>query len=350
MEYLTRYRPAIKNGLVDFLKSKQAGKNDVWLNDFLKRLAPFAQNGKLLRGCLVCYSYRLCSGKQPDDKVINAAMAIELAHSALLIQDDVMDEDEYRRGSLSLHAQYARLGEDKKLADTQNFGTGMAICGSDIAIFFSYELLSRSVSGIDANNELQAVFSSTLSEVCQGQMQDIYLEGTDSIPDKKAIYELMEAKTASYSVALPLIVGAILAGAPQKTKQLLRSIGTDTGIIFQIRDDELGALGNQKELGKPVGSDIMKAKKTLLYYYLSKKCSEDERIKLGFIFGNQAADASDISYVQAVMRRHNIPKLLAKDVADLQKSALGSIKRLGLDKETAGQLKDFVEFCSARRA
>lgn len=351
MDNLTKYRSLVKKGLGEFILGKQKKDHTPtdWLADFYDRLEDFSDSGKLLRGCLVCYSYNICSGLKPNEKVIETAVAMELVHSGLLIQDDVMDQDELRRGLPAIHLQYAHQGEKYSLSEPYNFGVNMAICAGDIAVFLAYEALSQSISNPDADREIQKLFSLTLADVCGGQMQDLFQQESTEAPDKDMIIELMRAKTASYSLALPLSLGAVLAGSTKQTRDNLYKMGIHAGIIFQIRDDELGIFGDTQKLGKPVGADIIKCKKTLLYYYLHKACHEDERIKLNFIFGNEAADLSDIKYVQDVMIRHKIPALIKKDIDTLKKSALSSIGSLDSSKKVKTELEKLVEYCAARQ-
>ena len=128
-------------------------------------------------------------------------MALELIHSALLIHDDVMDNDDFRRGKPSLHAQYQAVGHKQGLSDRMRFGANMAICGADMCLFMAFGLLDG------APQTANKLFADILSEVCDGQMQDIYLQTQTAVPSKRSIYSLMKAKTASYSLSLPLAAG-----------------------------------------------------------------------------------------------------------------------------------------------
>jgi geranylgeranyl diphosphate synthase type I len=349
VEYLYRHRQSLRIGLDNFIADKKQFNDETsWLKDFLQRLDVFMQGGKHMRGNLVCYIYTVCCGKEPSEKVLNAAIALELMHAGLVIQDDIIDQDDRRRGKPSIHHQYRLLAEQRKLADAKSFGETMAICASDMTMFFAYELLSASCNNLKAVSELLAEFTKSLTRVCEGQMQDIYYGASPIRPDKPAIFDLMRLKTASYSLALPMVMGSILAGASKNRQDSLRNLGLDIGIIFQIRDDELGALGDTKSLGKPVGSDIREGKKTLLHYYLFKNCSKAEKKRLDAIFGNDSADNEDIKYVQNAMKSHKIPELLARDITELRNAAFLKIDKLKLPGSTKRELKDLVSFCATR--
>lgn len=322
----------------------KAGQSISWRADFLERLAPYATTGKLLRGNLICFSFRIFSGREPDQSVIDVAVALELMHSALLIHDDVMDNDEYRRGKPSMHTQYVRVGTDHKLVELERFGSNMAICGADLCLFIAFGLLA------DKPSVIGQLFSTALIEVCDGQMQDIYYQSAMARPSKKAIYDLMRTKTASYTLSLPLMVGASLAGQPSKTLNDLRRIGNAAGLIYQIRDDELGTLGDTSKTGKPVGADIREGKKTLLYYYLMKRCGGQTRSELEEIFGNQNIGNAEIVQVQKLIRQHGIPALLSSDIRVQERMALDSLTKLDISKSDEAELRSMIAFCAKRRA
>lgn len=352
MKAILAYRPALSSAIGSFIEGKASSVDPsiTWNADFLGRLRPFATTGKLLRGCLVCFSYAAFSGKRPSKAVLRAAMALELAHSALLVHDDVMDKDELRRGQPSMHYQYQSLATRRGLAGASGFGENIAVCGGDMALFLAFELLAEAKAEPAISKRLNLLFARELAKVCGGQMQDIYLEASPAMPAKRTIYGLMRAKTAGYSLGLPLAMGAMLAGQAPATIRQLQAIGAAAGTIFQIRDDELGTMGTAAALGKPIGSDIKKGKKTLLYYHLFKRCDAADTARLKKVFGNAKASLQDISYVQAIIKRYGIPALLNQEVGRLQAEAFARIKGLALNSQAETSLKGLVVFCATRQA
>jgi geranylgeranyl diphosphate synthase type I len=344
------YNAAIRAELEAFIRARRsdAGPDLPWTDDLLERLLPFATTGKLLRGSLVCFSYEAFSGKPPGKDVIEAAAALELTHSALLIHDDIMDNDALRRGKPSLHRQYEILAGKETLAEPDRFGTSMAMCAGDTALFMAFEILAGSSAEQPVRGNVQRLFNEQLVRTCAGQMQDIYLEARPDMPSKKAIYELMKHKTASYTLALPLAMGAALAEQPEAIIRRLQAIGTDAGVIFQIRDDELGVLGETCKTGKPVGADIIEGKKTLLYYHLLKRCDAAERQKAKAIFGNPAASRDDIRYVQKLVRARGVTSLLDSEISRLEARASTRIGQLRLPEKTKDTFMELVRFCGSR--
>lgn len=346
MKKILSYSKPLRGQVTKTIKNERdkAKRPNSWRTDFLQSLLPYATSGKLLRGDLVCFSFRVFSGREPDRAVMDTAVALELMHSALLIHDDVMDNDEYRRGKPSMHTRYMGIGADHKLVEPERFGSNMAICGADLCLFMAFGLLADKPSAVGQ------LFSAALIEVCDGQMQDIYYQSARVKPSKKAIYDLMRTKTASYTLSLPLMLGASLAGQSSATMYGLRRIGDAAGLIYQIRDDELGTLGDTSQTGKPVGADIREGKKTLLYYYLMKRCDGQTRRELAEIFGNQNIGNAEITRVQKLVRQHGIPALLSSDIQVQERRALDSLAKLDISRSDKAELRSMIAFCAKRRA
>jgi geranylgeranyl diphosphate synthase type I len=346
MKDIGSYGPSLQTKIRKTIASEQAKPDPVgsWRPDFFKRLLPYATGGKLIRGCLLCFAYEAFSGNKPRPEVMDSAVALELIHSGLLIHDDVMDDDVLRRGRPSIHSQYRAFAERNGLAEPARFGANTAICGADTCLFMALRLLAETPPAI------AKLFGDILTEVCDGQMQDIYSQARSDIPSKTAIYNLMRAKTATYTLSLPLAAGAILAGQPDSVISKLRRIGDSAGIVFQIRDDELGVMGTTAKTGKPVGADIREGKKTLIYYYLMKKCTVMDRRRLREIFGNPSIGQKEVKIVQDTIGRREIRSLINTDVMRLENRALGIIETLDLPSRRKTQLRSLIAFCAKRQA
>ena len=208
MDFLFSFKNRVDARLEKFLRRKKQGLSNInhWGSDVIETLLPFVTAGKTIRGSLVVYSYLLFNKTIPD-YVLDAAAALELIHSGFLVHDDIMDKDTLRRGMKAIHVQY---------------GEAIGICVGDLLFFLGYELLTP--NGI-------ALASREFANVAVAQMQDVSGGG-----DTLATYTY---KTARYTFSLPMMAGAILAGADKNTTDLLEKLGEAMGLLFQIRDDEL---------------------------------------------------------------------------------------------------------------
>jgi geranylgeranyl diphosphate synthase type I len=202
----------------------------------------------------------------------------------------------------------------------------------------------------DVPKSVNTLFTDYLCVVCGGQMQDLYLQARLAQPSKREIYQLMKTKTAAYTITLPLVVGATLAEQPPATIKQLRRFGDVVGTIFQIRDDELGVMGEAEKTGKPVGADIREGKKTLVYYYLLQKCSAPERRNLQSVFGNSNLSDKDITAIQKLIRKHRITQLLDNEVQHLQEQALKVLEAMELAQRYKTELRSLLAFCAKRQA
>lgn len=297
--YFERTRPRLTAFLDRFLVRKALEVADVrpWGLDVMGRLAVFATRGKMLRGGLVCLGWET-TGRRASTDALRAGAAMELVQSALLIHDDIMDDDARRRGGPSFHRQYARLGERQRLPDPARFGEGMGICAGEIALFLAFEALAGlSVPPKRASAAL-ALFAREFTLVGLGQMQDLHGGASRRSTPESRVLDLYRLKTARYSFSLPLVLGCLLAGGPASLRRRLDACGEAIGMIFQLVDDELGLFGTEAELGKPVGSDIRQGKKTLLNVLVIRRAAPADRRRLAAVFGNPAAGETEVAFVR----------------------------------------------------
>ena len=221
--------------------------------------------GKRLRPVMMLESYKLFAGEDADEAVVEPFMAaMEMIHTYSLVHDDLpaMDNDEYRRGRKTTHAVY---------------GAGMATLAGDALLNFAFETaINGAVSGKelssydgDTDNRYFAALK-VLSKkagiygMVGGQCADIMAENATAVP-KDEMSDILsyidENKTAAL-IESSLMVGAILGGASKDSVAAMEKAGSCVGIAFQIQDDILDIIGNQEEIGKPVGSDEKNNKST----------------------------------------------------------------------------------------
>jgi len=269
MKVINDYKKKIDNELKAFFKMKKAHakkiSKDVYncvniLEDFTLR------GGKKLRPLLTVFGYTGYGGKDTKE-IVKASIATELVHSFLLIHDDIIDNDDLRRGGPTAHKVF-----DKKY--DHSLGESLAIILGDISFCYALEPLLE--SSFDNDKKIKALrrLTAVVERTCYGEFFDVIGEVMDV--DEKFIRDIHLYKTANYTIAGPLTVGAILAGASEEQIKDLIKLGIKIGLAFQLRDDILGVFGDESTIGKPVGSDLIEGKKTLLVLkadnsYVNKK-------------------------------------------------------------------------------
>jgi geranylgeranyl diphosphate synthase type I len=323
-EFFAQQKQIINHYLNEFLAAKSADLNRVHPmgGESGLKIQDFAGKGKMLRGGLVALAYFLTAEhpehpEHPEKSAPTSGFVVpprgvsavggvmELLQSAFLIHDDIMDRDEKRRGGQSVYAQYVSLAEKKQFAEAYHTGESMGICVGDIAFFLAFEIMSE-VARATGNMHISELCSRELSYVGVAQMLDVYWGQTKAPITEKEVFDLYRYKTGRYTFSLPLLCGGYLAGAGQEQLDDLERIGELLGIVFQLRDDELGLFGEEAQLGKPIGSDISEGKKTLFHVALMERADPQEKQRLDTLFGKPHLTAEEVEYVRGIIGQHGI--------------------------------------------
>lgn len=305
----------------------KARLNLPWTDDLPERLIAYTKGGKCLRGNLV-----LLGGEAAGADIEGfypAAAAIELFQSGILMHDDIIDGDEVRRGKPSAHCAFAGELAKAGFAETKKAGESLAICLGDIALMLTFALLNETKCEAAKKNEATIYWGNEFAKVGAAEMEDTYLSSAPIMPDEERILDLYKGKTAGYTFIVPLVTGAMLGGASTELLYALSDYALNLGVLFQVKDDELGLFGSAEKLGKPIGSDIRENKKTLFTQKLFAAASEEEKAKLNSIFGAPNIGEAEVNYVRELLEEKGIRKeidLLADSLADKAKSALSSVE------------------------
>lgn len=260
--FKARLDPLIEGYFASVLKDMRA--EDELVSEALEHAqAIVLSGGKRLRSAFMYYGY-LAAGGTEEEEMLRASMSIELIHSFLLVHDDIIDRDDVRHGVPTLHRRYADFGKRFfPTKDVEHFGNSIALVIGDMLYSFGNDIIFQSDFPkeriFQALSKLQHVVSFTVI----GQARDIYMEYQRDASEE-AILAMYRNKTAKYTVEGPLHIGALLAGANEDLLQKLSLYALPLGIAFQIQDDILGIFGSADRIGKPVGSDIVEGKLTLL--------------------------------------------------------------------------------------
>lgn len=309
IELLENYKKRVDKELCLFFdnKIKEARKKHTLGEGAVQYIKDFTlSGGKRLRPAMMYYGF-LGSGGVDGDNILEASMSIELTHIFLLIHDDIIDKDEKRHGVKTLHERYKEFGkvilQNKK--EAEHFGNSMAMIAGDMAMMMASEILFTSKfpekNIISALNALQAIAYNTIP----GEMLDVVMEAKGKSTEKEVL-EMNEAKTARYTFEGPMQLGYILQKeTTNKTKKDLEGISAyalPLGKAFQIRDDILGVFGDEKKLGKPVGSDILEGKQTLLLVKAMEWGSKKQKKELEKIISNDSISRKDIDFFRKIIR------------------------------------------------
>ena len=283
-DYLKAYADPVGELINSYIPHGTHGDMDRYLYDPLYH---YSENAGKRHRPLICFAACLAVGGDPN-RAATAAAAIEHFHSAALIHDDIADEAELRRGEPCLH-----LTE----------GLGLAINMGDLALSMvngpvvNDPLLEDAVK-VRVIKELIAMTCRTV----EGQALDLgwARDGRYDITPEDYLTMAIH-KTAHYSGAVPLAVGAIVGGADDEIVEALRSYGLDTGLAFQIQDDLLNLVGTDEAKKKDFRSDITEGKRTLVVVHALQNAEPAARERLVEILSSKERDPEVLAEAVAIM-------------------------------------------------
>jgi len=206
--------------------------------------------GKKIRPLMVLLSCGIAGGK--IEQAACAAAAVELLHDFTLVHDDIMDNDETRRGKATVHIKW---------------DLNTAILSGDGLLGFAFQKLLQ--TPVDNRAQLAERFTEAMIIICEGQGLDKMFEQNDNISDVQYL-DMIERKTAAL-IRLSCELGGLIAAASTDEVGKLYDFGHNLGMAFQVQDDILDVMADQSKLGKKVGSDFEMHKQTILSIKLHQK-------------------------------------------------------------------------------
>ena len=220
-----------------------------------------------------------------------AAISNEIFHNFTLVHDDVMDSSSIRRGKDTVHVKW---------------NLNQAILSGDVMQILAYKCLESYDS--ETQKKLLKAFNDTAIKVCEGQQLDIEFESQNNLKFDDYI-QMISYKTAVL-LASSLKMGGIINNASETDLKSLYQIGLNMGTAFQIQDDYLDLFGDQNIIGKKIGGDIIKNKKTVMYHLYKENSSIEDSNILDEIYND--------SNIQNDQKVSNIKKLFEENEIDLK--------------------------------
>lgn len=214
--------------------------------------------GKRMRPALLLLSGTAAGGD--PHSLLPAATAVELVHTFTLIHDDIMDRDTLRRGVPTVHVK---------------FGLPLAILAGDTLFARAFQELGETRADPARRDMAASMLARACVEICEGQALDMAFEKRSRVAEAEYL-RMVGLKTAALLRASAGI-GALLAGAPPATVARLEAYGWNTGLAFQIQDDILGLTATDERLGKSVGIDLQRRKKTLVAIHAAARGFDPNR-------------------------------------------------------------------------
>jgi geranylgeranyl diphosphate synthase, type I len=295
-------------------------------------LHPIEAGGKRIRPCLTLLACEAVGGD--SEKALPAAAAVELLHTFTLVHDDIMDHDLQRRGKPTVHSIW---------------GEEMGIIVGDTLYSSAFKaLLDVRKHGIPVDRALDAVDAlvEANGQLQEGQIMDMLFEERDEVSEDEYM-EMITKKTGSLIEASTKI-GCIVGGGTQEQFDALRIYGADIGVAFQIKDDILDLTADQKDFGKPVGSDIRSGKKTLIIVHALEHAKPADVKRILKVLGSKKASAKDVRETIGLLKKSGSIDYADKKVAELIDEAKQSLSILP-DTEAKKTLMALTDYMVERR-
>jgi len=309
-----------------------------------------AAGGKRIRPQFLWWGYRAAGGDS-FDTVLPAAAALELVHVCALVHDDVMDASVLRRGRPTSHvafeAAHSASGWD---GDSAHYGTSAAIMLGDLALVAADELFLSTQVATSALHEAFGEYTRMRVEVVEGQFLDL-VDGNRGRGDSATALHIAGLKTAKYTVERPLRIGARLGGANEDLLEALSAYGLAIGTAFQLRDDLLGAFGDEAVTGKPTGIDFREGKHTYLVTRARELATAEQLDVLDAALGDRGLDDEGVERIRDVLTVSGAVGECEERIAELFAQGQKTIAETqSMPAEVAAALNALAEKASYRTA
>ncbi|MHC3004785.1 polyprenyl synthetase family protein [Gordonia sp. GN26] len=298
-------------------------------------------------------------GREARD-ALRVGAALELVQACALIHDDIIDQSDTRRGHPTLHRVFqSRHAAASWAGDAADHGVAAAILAGDLALAWADDLVHDHRPGVTAGTveyralppAVGATWAAMRTEVLGGQFLDIVNEasGDDSAA---AAYRVMEFKTAAYTVARPLELGARLAGASEDLVATLRKIGHDLGIAFQLRDDQLGVFGDPERTGKPSGDDLISGKRTALLATALRRADDSDPALGNRLrdFIGRPLDENELGSARGLLVDVGAVAEMEEQIDDLLGAAIGALDTADIGDDIRSELTAVAHRTAHREA
>lgn len=332
---------------------------NVFVRESLKSLIQQNEGGKRVRGALIKLGEQIAAHGQ-NHNYLPIAVGYELFQTSVLIHDDIIDRSETRRGKMTIHvdsAEKIKENQGKGISDeaAAHYGISRALCIGDYGFFISYQFLAKCAVDSAVLTKVYQLYSQILSRTCEGEIMDTILPfDRISILDdydayKKMVSQIYELKTAWYTLAGPLMLGAVCGGGSDALIDLLKRIAIPLGIAFQIKDDLLGIYSSDEVLGKSVLSDICEGKQTLLYGFAYQNANEEQRTLLDEHYGKREANVHDLEVIRKVFEETGARQYAEDEIRRLSACSRELIQNDLIDKEYQSILYGLVSYQTGRQ-
>jgi len=341
IKIISELKPLIDKEIEKHIPKK--GKPEVLFNGCWEY---FEYGGKRFRPALIAISCETLDGKVKD--TIPAGAALEIAHTFLLIHDDIEDDSKIRRGKQCLHIKY---------------GVPHAINIGDYLMMKVYETLlsGQKIWGSEKTIKILQLITEMLLETGEGQAMEIEQRGKDLTEATMKWYETMSLKkTGYYTGGTPCAIGGVIAGGTEKEIEALKKFGYAVGIAFQIQDDILNVTMSEKEesiapgatgggYGKDFAGDIKEGKRTLLVVHAFENANREDKTKMSQLIGKKNITMEGKREVINIMKKYGSIDYTKEYARNIVRQAIKDLRKVIPERKGRKKLESIAYFLIERK-
>ncbi|MGC8676234.1 MAG: polyprenyl synthetase family protein [Candidatus Micrarchaeia archaeon] len=312
-EYIEAHRSAVYDTICRYVPVKEPVENHGIMRDYIDRQGSYRRPG------LVLLSAQLF-GSSVEHALLPAA-AQQLSEDWILMQDDVEDDSELRRG---------------KPAAQKLYGAIHAFNASNLGHMAMWRMLKDYILqvGPAIGNKIYEKFYDMLEYTVDGQyIENNFVHYVKNLgkADEALYFRIADSKTSYYTVYGPLQIGAIAANASDETLEMLKQIGQPAGVAFQIADDILDMTADEKVFGKKNFGDLYEGKVTLIILHAYAQATTDEKSKIDAIYKKERKDktSDEINFLKDIIYKYDgiaHAQEIAKKYGEIAKSRIEQYK------------------------
>jgi len=281
--------------------------------------------GKNIRALLTLLTYNIFQNQLK--KVKPLLLAIESLHNFTLIHDDIMDNARLRRGVKTINVKWS---------------ANQAILSGDVLLIQSFNHLFK--AGVDLS--ILEYFTKTATQICEGQQLDFDFQ-TKEVLTLQEYYNMIELKTGVL-IQFSLVAPTMFSGTHNQHIDLMRLIGSELGLLFQIQDDYLDLYGHQNQTGKLIGGDVLEQKKTFLYVSAYEKANIQDRKQL--VKSYHSNTRNKLSKIMDIYDFLEVKKHTEKKIYKLSSGIKKKISSLEIGTRKKTVFLEFLDFVLNRNS
>ena len=336
----------INNYLKEFNESLVKDKTG-FLKENLELLKNLNSDGKLIRGFLIALGYKIL--KEDIKYSYYLSLAYELFQTSILIHDDIIDNDNLRRGKDTIH--YANFKKYKSLneSDAKKTSESIGICIGDYGFFKVNEIIIKNYKNDPNFAKLFNYYNDIVLKTVEGELIDVVLSFEGKYKEIKDLDEnimlIYKLKTSFYTLIGPFSLGLILGGIEEEKLEEIKNFGEKVGIGFQIQDDILGIYS---DMGKVIGSDIKEFKQTILYSYTMK--NEKYKNELLKYYGKENITEVEINETRRIFKECGAYEYAVNLMNKYYEESIEIIKNnKWIKEEDKSIIYGFIQFLKGRK-